>query len=228
MQTWQEPFFVTLTAKSVRLNSLNKRMGDMNRGLRIITTAYRKKASRGKAYKLIGIKSLECNFNPEKGWYNPHLHIVVANENMADILIYEWQKLCTSKFTFYKAQKKRKVDNTLKDLIEIIKYGSKIFTEPDVNKKIYSKEDRVIYVKALNNIFNAMKGLRIFDRFGFNLQKVSKAESKTFIVNDYEQWIYEPQLRDWLNSDNDVRLSNYQPPIGLIDLLINNINLTLE
>lgn len=46
-----------------------------------------------------------------------------------------------------------------------------MFTEPDVNNKARGKGKEVLYAKTLNNIFAAMKGLRIFDRFGFNIPK---------------------------------------------------------
>jgi len=54
-----------------------------------------------------------------------------------------------------------------------IKYGSKIFIEPDVNEKP-ATGDAKIYAAGLYNIFDAMKGLRIFERFCFNLPPGSK------------------------------------------------------
>lgn len=210
VKTWEQPYFVTLTAKSVALKSLNKRMADMNRGFRKISSKYRKRAIRGTDIKLVGIKALECNFNPVTKKYNPHLHLLVVNEKMADILIKEWLCICTPKFALRPAQYKRKVDNEVKDLIEIVKYGSKIFTEPDINKKIYSKGNRTIYVAALDNIFKAMKGIRIFERFGFNLPSKPKEESNAFVVTNYEKWLFDINCFDWLNNKEE-KLSNYKP-----------------
>ena len=57
----------------------------------------------------------------------------------------------------------------MRDLEEVIKYGSKIFTDPSMNKKAHSKISPYIYVAAFPNIIGAMSGHRIFERFGFNL-----------------------------------------------------------
>jgi len=54
---------------------------------------------------------------------------------------------------------------------EYPKYGSKIFTEQDLDKKSNGKIPRKIYVRALDNILSAMEGIRIFERFGFNLPR---------------------------------------------------------
>lgn len=227
VEAWENPFFVTLTAKAVSSKSLPKRMKDMNRGFRKISSRYRKRAQRRNGIKLVGLKSLECNFNPIKRTYNPHLHILVANEAMADILIEEWLKLCTAKFASPKAQHKRKVENKIKDLIEIIKYGSKIFTEVDLNNRLKSEATTSIFAAALDNIFVAMKGIRIFDRFGFNLSRKNRNTGSLFIAKEYREWIFDAERMDWFNTDSDERLSNYNPARELIQLLANNINTEL-
>ena len=53
--------------------------------------------------------------------------------------------------------------------IEILKYSSKIFSEPDAEKK--DKANSMICVAACYNIILAMKDRHIFERFGFDLPK---------------------------------------------------------
>ncbi len=170
IEQWQEPYFVTLTIKAYPKQYLKKAIQKILNGFRLIVAKHKKRYQRGKGIKLVGIKSLESNFNPIKKTYNPHLHIIVENKAMAELLISEWLQIFTSKYTDRKAQDMTPITNRVKMLIEIIKYGSKIFTEPDIAKKQQSTE-RDIYAAALFNIFEAMKGQRIFDRFGFNLPK---------------------------------------------------------
>ena len=50
------------------------------------------------------------------------------------------------------SQKMLPVSNYEATLIEIVKYGSKIFTEPDLKKKGQSKVHPNIYLAALENI----------------------------------------------------------------------------
>jgi hypothetical protein len=224
---WPEPYFVTLTAKSLPKTRLSKRMQDMNRGFRIITARNRKRALRGKGVRLVGIKSLECNFNPDKRTYNPHLHMIVATKEMAEIIISEWLKLCPYPYASRKAQKMRRVTNNEKALIEIVKYGSKIFTEPNVTIKSKDKANRDIYAAALDNIFDAMKACRIFDRFGFNLPTTAR-ETHATALKEYDEWEFDPKQFDWRQLSNENTLSGYLPPEELRNLLEYNIDITLE
>ena len=87
------------------------------------------------------------------------------------------------KYTNPAGQKIESVYNLESALIEIIKYGSKIFTEPDLKKKGNLKTPPKIYARALDNILVAMKGKRIFERFGFNLPKQQKQTNKQHKIN---------------------------------------------
>ena len=205
-----------------------KRMSDLNRGFRKISSKHRKRNQRGKGIKLMGVKSLECNFNPDARTYNPHLHLIVASQEMADIIIAEWLALCTRKFASPRAQDKRKVENTEKALIEIVKYGSKIFTEPGLDRKQQTTGKKAMHVAALDNIFNAMKGLRIFERFGFNLPAEAVGEKTVSIVKKYDEWVFEAKYFDWYNIDTGESLTDFNPDPGLQDLLGNCINTDLQ
>jgi hypothetical protein len=225
--TWQEPYFVTLTAKALQKTRLSKRVRDLNRGLCIIISRYRKRAQRGKGIKLIGIKAVECNFNPVKRTYNPHIHLIVANKQMAEILISEWLKLCTPKFATRASQNMQPVKDREKALIEIVKYGSKMFTEPDITAKSKKKIDRDIYAAALDNIFTAMKGCRIFDRFGFNLPKKER-QNNAKVLSRYEEWEFDPKQFDWLQKSTDQGFTGYEPLAELVNLLEYSIDTALD
>ena len=67
IQKWEQPYFVTLTVKAIPAKNLNKWINDgMIRGFNRIVEKYRKRNLRGKGFKLIGIRTLECNFNSKK------------------------------------------------------------------------------------------------------------------------------------------------------------------
>lgn len=235
VKTWEKPYFVTLTAKAVPLKSLKKRMSDMNRGFRLISSKLRKQHQRGKGIKLVGIKALECNFNPTAKTYNPHLHLLVSNKAMAELLINEWLLKCTDsngkKWALECAQNMQPAYNSEKVLIEIIKYSSKIFTDPTENKKHKknhpTKQD--IYVKAYSNILKAMQGLRIFDRFGFNLSKENNSnEINSKVIKDYDEWEFDPKQSDWINTENNESLSKYIPTSQLLEILNNRTDINSE
>lgn len=226
LKNWEKPYFVTLTIRSCKYQSLNKMFKGCNKAIRQIIEKYRKRHQRGQGNLLMGIKSMECNFNPQKQTYNPHLHIIVPNKETGDILMMEWLAKWTKKFTYTDAQFSEPVWDLKGGLIEIIKYGSKIFTEVDAKVDYY---DRSVYAAALDNIFDAMKGVRIFDRFGFNLPKESRSESKSAnVTTDFQEWIFVPKYFDWLNSENELQLTGYEPKEELKYLLEHKIDTKKE
>lgn len=230
IQTWEEPYLVTLTVKSIPHNRLKPVMQSMVKELRRIIAKYRKQHQRGGNTKLVGVRSLESNFNPKSKKYNPHFHIIVANKAMADIITKEWLMRGKKGWVHEDAQNQMKVFNNVKALIEVVKYGSKICTEPDVDKKMKVKGSNTgkVYIAALNNIFNAMKGMRIFERFGFDLPDQPRPDtSTTAIVKDYCEWEFHPGYFDWINPENGYCLTDYSPPAGLVDLLENRMDTKL-
>jgi hypothetical protein len=228
LQTWDEPHFVTLTVKAVKAGQLQKIIKGLNRAIRLIISKYRKKAQRQSGIKLIGLKTIECNFNPKNRTYNPHLHLIVPNKQMADILVDEWLRIWTNKYTHRGAQHYRKVEDKEKDLIEVIKYEAKIFTEPDGKKKGGKKGTAKIYVRALDHIYAAMKGIRLIDRFGFNAPKAEKVKGESRLTEDYMQWEYDLKSRDWLNEEHECTLTAFVPDHELESLLELNIDTDVE
>jgi hypothetical protein len=229
IETWVNPYFVTLTVRACPKKYLKKMVDGVDRAFKLIYQKIKKRNQRKKGIRLIGIKSLECNFNSQRKTYNPHLHLIVQNEEMADLLINEWLTLWTPKFTLRCAQYKRGVKDKGRDLMEIVKYGSKIFAEPELKNKALSKSDRKIYIRSLYNIFTAMKDHRIFERFGFNTPKKDKVfGGKSKVCHDYENWRFDPKQSDWINKDTGEALTSYLLPPELRVLLEQNIDKILE
>ena len=132
----------------------------------------------------------------------------------------EWLKLWTPKFAVRSAQNIQEVYDTEKNLVEIIKYGTKIFKKPDINK--HSKVERYhqIYAADLNTILTAMKGKRLFERFGFNLIKSKKKiHSPPNLVYDFKEWEFNRKQADWKNTKSTEVLSGYKLPPKLQAML---------
>jgi len=121
------------------------------------------------------------------------------------------------------AQHKRPIKDLEHCLIELIKYGSKIFTEPDIKKKKTSKVPPKIYANALHNIFYAMKGKRIFDRFGFNLPAQLKVKNQKTFTKHYQDWHFDLKLNDWFNFETGELLTNYKCSKNLLYTFLNNL-----
>ena len=227
MNQWEDPHFVTLTGKSIPAKELGRYIDGFIMLFQKIIDKHRKRHQRGKSIALKGVRSIESNFNPAKRTYNPHFHITVAEREMAEIIVDEWLSRFNERHAASWCQKIIKVDSIEKNLIEIIKYGSKIFTEVDLHKKANSKTTPYVYVSALDNILTAMSGHRIFERFGFNLPAAQRTSFKQNITQ-FDEWMYDPGLRDWQNVNSASVLSEYEPSPHLEDILLNRINTSIE
>jgi hypothetical protein len=229
IQEWEEPQFLTLTIRAGKEHNLKRHLDGVYRAFNQIKDKHRKRFERGKGQKLMGIKSLECNFNPDKKTYNPHLHLLLPNKEIAELLIDEWLKKWTPRLANRKTQLNIPIQDKENTLIEIVKYGSKIFTEPDLNKKSKAKHPPKIYAAALYNIYKAMKGHRLFERFGFDLPKNTVTyKSNSVYTQNYNEWHYDSELRDWYNKEYDERLTSYNPKKELLYLLENRIDTNLN
>ncbi len=226
---WDDPKFVTITIRSVPAKRLPIIMKAMNRAFRKIKERNRKRFSRGKGVKLIGIKSLECNFNPKRRTYNPHFHVIVPNMTIAKQLVTDWLIIWTIKHNKSLGQDIKDVNNVEGSLIEIIKYSTKVFTDPDPNNKKEKNASPKVYMKAMYNIITAMKGERIFDRFGLNMQKKDN-ESKGLVreVTEYDSWVYDPENADWFSEQTGQVFAHYTPDIELQNMLANNIDMEVQ
>lgn len=230
IRQWEQPYFVTLTIRACKAKGLPVFVQGILKAFKRINAKYRKSNSRKGGIRLMGIKSIECNFNPEKRTYNPHIHLIVSSRGVAEILVKEWLAIWGVSWTSKAAQDFKPVQNLEAALIEIIKYGSKIFTEPDVNKKTKAKtkvpSEGRIYAAALYNIFDAMEGHRIFDRFGFDLPKIEpKTRKGARLISDYSEWLFTPQYFDWLHTESELALTGFRMPNELAILLNNSIDI---
>jgi plasmid rolling circle replication initiator protein Rep len=214
IKNWQNVYFLTLTSPSVKAGDIKGTFRKMAEIFRLINAKLRKRSQRGTGNIVMGIRTLECNFNPTAQTYNPHFHLLVNGEQAAELLREEWMAAWKPTWLNPEAQHNKRVRNTEKDLVEVIKYGAKIFTEPGKTKaeKKKRRNESVIYARALHNIYTAMKGERLLDRFGFNLPKdTPKRESKLTEVDEVHLWRYKSRFSDWLHPEHESTLTGYIP-----------------
>lgn len=159
---------------------------------------------------------------------NPHFNILVPNKEVAELLLMEWIKLWGPEYVNRKGQYCEAVRNREKILLEVIKYCTKVFTDPDKDRKFTTIKGHKIYVKAFYNIYVAMRGHRIFERFGFNLPPgAGKREPKSTEVSHFITWKYSLKHNDWVGEDVAGLLTLFEPEPHLIHIL-KNIDTELE
>lgn len=213
---WEEPHLLTLTLKSIKGDLLEVRIKEMIDSFRKIIDRCNKRYIRGNGFKIRCVKSLECNFNATKKWYNPHYHIVTPNRNTGLYLKQEWTKEW-NKTTFNvgsKGQHLTKINNIETGLVEVIKYGAKILSDPDPkHKRKRTKGDMTglnIYANALHVIYKAMNNHRLYGSIGFKLPNEEKENSSFKFVKDSETWLYKPQQMDWISETTGNFLTDFE------------------
>ncbi|MBK7964566.1 MAG: hypothetical protein IPK10_04215 [Bacteroidetes bacterium] len=173
--------------------------------------------------------SIECNFNPITKEYNPHLHIITNNRKTGEILLEEWLKRGKKKNVNAKAQLLVKVKNNKNCLIEIVKYGSKILTENDLDKKANSGKKVTIYLKALYTIIEAFEGIRLFEHFGFKpMMNPVKVSIPAKIAVDFREFNYDSTKTDWVDISNKERLTGFITDQRIQHILENCIDTELN
>ncbi len=74
-----------------------------------------------------------------------------------------------------------------------------------------------------------MKGLRIFERFGFNLPNESPIkETQATVIKEYNEWVYDLKCFDWCNNATGETLTRFHPLFSLIGLLEMNVDIEME
>ena len=210
IKDWERPYLVTLTVRAVAGNRLHGRMDRMLESFRKIVAKYKKRHQRYGEKRLMGLRALECNFNEIQKTYNPHFHLIVADEESAQIIIEEWLAYWGPKDANAGAQHYREVRDREAGLAEVIKYSCKTFVEPGAKRPSKGKRPYKIHVRAMDTILAAFKGKRLFDRFGFNLPKAAAKETLGLrVAEDGQEWVFDTKELEWLNAEHEAPLSGY-------------------
>lgn len=124
------------------------------------------------------------------------------------------------------AQYNMRIRDLESTLVEILKYSTKTFTEPDKVKKNNKPASALICVAAYDNIIKAMQSHRIFERFGFDLPKRSKGGKNIKLLRTYKEWYYDGESSNWMEVEGEQTLCNFEPTNELIALIENHLDLT--
>jgi len=200
LKKFQSPCFVTLTTRTISENGLNLRIEEMRRAWRLITDLALKKNK----IDFKGVRSLECTSRPQ-GKYHPHYHLIVEGEENARWLVQQWLKHFQGRSNEV-AQKIIKADD--RSYGELFKYATKL------SKMKGLISETKVAAEALDVIFRALKGKRLFQPFG-GLKKASDdVEGELFgqdkpegLIGEIWEWL----KIDWFEIKSKEPLIGYSP-----------------
>jgi len=164
---------------------------------------------------LMGVRKLECTYNPFLDSFNPHFHFIVNGVENAEMLVNGWLKL-NRKHNIKvseKAQHFTKCDNN--SMLELFKYFTKFVSSKGA-------EERHTTAEALDTIFRAMRGKRVYQPFG-GIRKVTE-EVENIQSEIVEQCLSEMgnfmwRKNDWYSKNNrDRKLDEFDDEKKLVRL----------
>ena len=211
---WDDVYFVTLTVPNIGADSLPGALHAMQTSFKRIHERYKKQHQRGQGERFKGFRKLEITYNAERNDFHPHFHFVVEGESRALQLVADW--LREFPLADAQAQDCRKADDAA--IMELFKYTTKVISgKPG--------EGRAIYADAMDIIFNAIRGKRTFQPFGFEQSDRDLMASAAENANDIEveksearaiaEWEWQDDATDWVNKETGEVLANYQPGEGM-------------
>lgn len=223
IDNWDQKRFVTLTLKTVKAEDLKERIDYMFSVFTKIKNAIRQRHRRGVGNKLVGIRKMEVTYSEKTNRYHPHFHLIIKDPDTANEVLSLWYQHNENRtydgdpLISEKGQDNQPADK--KSSAELFKYFTKLITES-------TKGDRVIYADALDVIFNAIKGRRVLQPFGFKALKIEEEDDETKAgdeANAVAVYTWIQVLSDWVDKETGEMLTGYIPGTGFKDLVTKKI-----
>jgi len=195
----QDKQFVTLTIPNCKGRELPEKIHEMYQAFVKVKGQLKKAYQKGTLPQFNGLRKIECTYNPKSRTFHPHYHLIVEGREMAQELVKRWLKQFPE--ASIKAQDIREA--TEGSELEMFKYFTKLFNEGEIDGK------------ALDTIFVAIKGRRIFQNYG-KVKKVSEdipeLQSEDTRHKGYrtEVWKWIDEAFDWLSPEGEV-FAEYEP-----------------
>lgn len=226
LETWVGVHLVTLTVPNCAggqvLRDTITRMLD-------VFTRCKRSIKRTGCMDFRGVRKLEVTYNVRRKDYHPHLHVIVEGREQGE----ELRRLWLHHFRGVadaKAQDVRACD--MGGIAEIFKYFTKLLTKVGKGKR------GVAPLMALDTIFQAMKGRRVWQPVGFTLPKEieQEIEGEEMVVSGtpafkrqaervYWEWVQD--VADWVDRETGEALSEYEPSRAFVEL-VSSIGVSVE
>lgn len=201
LEAFKNPYFVTLTARTVDSENLGNRITKM---VEIWRKIY--KNSKGVKRGIKGVRKLECTSRPA-GKYHPHFHFIIAGKDNATWIINQWLRLWRHEAN-PSAQDLRIADK--KSMMELFKYFTKLMVKTE-NINLFTKKKRRVFMqtKRLDIIFQSMKGRRVYQALG--IKKISEDVEEIATIDIDTGSLFKWKNYDWVEQNTGEYLSEWVP-----------------
>ncbi len=209
IDSWDDKWFCTLTRRNVTREDLKATIDEMMVVFKTICERFKRRGQRGTGQRFVGFRKLECTYNVGTDRYHPHIHLIGCGEKVCREFVEAWKAHYRNQIYEGKpvvnddAQDIRPADDNC--CKEVFKYFSKLIST--------SKKDRLVYADALDHIFNAVSGRRVFQTVGFQLEKTEEEEEEETLLPEVasDYFVWNQVVCDWINYDTGELLTGYKP-----------------
>lgn len=216
LKLFRQPYFVTLTVPNCYPNELRSTFQAMQRAYTAITRQLKSECK----HRFKAFKKVECTVNSSRRAMNlpemhPHYHILIESHEAAYLLRKKWlQWFSDAKESAQDIQPAR--DNYDK---ELFKYFAKMAASS-------GSEIDTIDVAALDEVFTAMRGLRVYQASGFKKisEDLNPYNLENHAINDLPNaenpetltvWRYSDEKCNYVDTQGNY-ISTYSPSPRLV------------
>lgn len=218
-------WFLTLTRPNVPAEQLREELGKYQEIWRELSLKYwfKKFLKTG----CIGIRKIECTYNPTRDDYHPHLHLLISDEEFAKKIFYEWIHYDHGVFVSADAQDLRPAQDA-GGYLEIFKYFTKLIAKDGQKREFF---DAI----HMNIIFEAMAGRRVYFRIGsrsaWGCDEVTEEQEDEVAALQIEEdedkiwtWMQRSNYFGYYNVESGEVLTEMKPTKHLKQILDNSEN----
>jgi hypothetical protein len=211
LEAWRSRWFVTLTVPNVAGPALRSAMRTMLAALRELRRQLRRER-----VPVRMLRKLECTYNPDREDFHPHFHLIVEGEAPARHIVRRWLAMFPA--ATRAAQDIRVCGRD--SLSELFKYFTKL------TAKDRGRDRAWIPFAALDTIFQAMRGRRVYQPCGFKGAPdidEEEVDALTATASPYPAppngssipWQWAQPLGDWIDYETGACLSGYDRAVRL-------------
>ncbi len=206
LDQWQEPMFVTLTIRNVEGDQLSQTISEMLARF----AAARRAITRTDGLSFEALRKLECTHSYHRDDYHPHFHALVNGKAAAEALRTRWLAAWGDQAD---AQAQDVRAATPGSAHELFKYFTKLATNAG-GKRQY------IDPAALDTIFQAMRGRRVWQPVGFTAPATVDEEAEIGTdgttealspAADGAEWEWIQDQHDWIDTRTGELLTGWTP-----------------
>ena len=206
LEDFKEPQLLVLTMKNCPGRELKSYYQKMVDAFKLAT----RNITKTHGLKLNGIRTWECTYNQEANEYHPHFNVVVDTKEGAELLrsywISYWKNRVGVKHININAQSIQNIQGT-EGLLEVFKYTTKLAVKHEEE------------TKAQDWIYQCTRNKRLAQPFGtLRKVKIESNEVQEDLVKGEqgnEIWIYENEVKHYLNAYGDTLVSDDEKAVYL-------------